>query len=86
LPPSNPALFPTPVVLQYLPSRDATPHPKQFWMVGAGASDVWMVRPELKFGFWFHRHDLLGKRVVRIIQWFLVFNEPNRPVAVAKNL
>jgi len=51
---------------------------------GAGAQAILDGR-SLKFGFPFNRHSLLGKRVLRIIQWFLVFNGPNRPGAGAKN-
>jgi len=38
----------------------------------------------LIFGVWLYSPSLWGKRVVRITQWFLVFNEPNDFEAGAK--
>jgi len=58
--------------------------PNRFWMSGAGSKkNLWWSR-SLKFGFRFHRHILWSKRVVPLLQWFLVFNGPNRSGAGAK--
>jgi len=60
------------------------PDPKQFGMAGAGAK-IWMVEPELKFGFRFHRNSLWGKRVAQIMQCFILFFGPNWSGAGAKS-
>jgi len=51
------------------------PEPKNF---------EWWSR-SLKFGFPFNGHGLWSEPIVQIIQWFLVFNGPNRSGAGAKN-
>ena len=38
----------------------------------------WSRSRNLKFEFLFNRHSLWSKPIVQIIQWFLVFNGPNR--------
>jgi len=53
-------------------------------MAGVGAKICLMVEPSLKLGFQFNRHSLCGKQVVPRLQWFLVFDGPNRSEAVAK--
>jgi len=44
-----------------------------------------MVEPELKFGFRFHRNSLRGKRVVQIMQCFILFFGQNWSGAGAKS-
>ena len=57
-------------------------------------SNFGLLEPEPKIFRWWSRslnldfrstNSLLGKRVVQIIQWFLVFHGPNRSGAGAKN-
>jgi len=54
-------------------TRQWSRSPSNFgWLEPEPKTCSWWSR---NFGFWFHRHRLWGKRIV---QWFLVFNGPNR--------
>ena len=72
----------------YLSSRAVEPgrELKQFWMVGAGAKKIewWSRSRSLNFEFLFNRHSFWNKPIVKIIQWFLFFNGPNRSSTGAK--
>jgi len=60
---------------QLVPARAVEPEPKNF--------EWWS--QSLKFEFPFNRNILYSKPIVQIMQWFLVFNGPNRSGARRKN-